>query len=523
MNESHIFSLAEALSREGVQRTFGVTGSGNSLQLIRAMEQQGIAYFPVAHEAAAALMAGAACRNGKTRAAALSIKGPGLANMLPGILSNRYENRPACTIAEAYASDAPTFRRHKRLSHSDLLETLTKGYAKVDGNPETIERIFSVARSETPGPIHLDLAPKADTAEIRLCQEAESRDEYQTQADKIFRIIRQAKKPALALGSLVGRMLPDLDWASFFIPVATTAAAKGTIDEHSAFAAGVITGEVKNLSPETLILSKADVVIGIGLRNTEVIQARKMGQTLVMFDYMPGYQDGFDADFVLINRSLRMLVDELQATVANKSWGDDLITRHKVQLKTELVSGGWDCPTVIDRLAELNVPGDPLVCDTGLFCTIVETLWPCRKNADYCGSSNGRFMGTAIPTAIGLSLAEGKIPAICMAGDGGIRPYFPEIRMAVEYQLPILFVLIADGGYGTIGSADLNQPIHAAAQIKQSSWWKPVEAMGCASMQVGSLPELAVAVSRWQASGKPAFIELQFEPEKYRRMTFDLR
>ena len=523
MNESHIITLVEALSRQGILSTFGVTGSGNSLQLIQAMEQHGIAYFPVAHEAAAALMAGAACRNGKTGAVALAIKGPGLANMVPGILANRYENRPACTISEAYASDAPIFRMHKRLRHSALLDSLTKGYAKVDGNPETIDRIFSVARSEIPGPIHLDLAPKADTAEMRLCQEAKSQHERQTQADEIFKIIRQAKKPALVLGSLVGRMLPDLDWASFYIPVATTAAAKGTIDEHSTFAAGVITGEVKKLSPETLILSKADVVIGIGLRNTEVIQARKMGQTLVMIDYMPGYQEGFDADFVLITCSLQRLVDELQATVENKSWGDDLITRHKVELRNELVSGGWDCPTVIDRLAASIGSSAPLVCDTGLFCTMAETLWPSRNAADYCSSSNGRFMGTAIPTAIGLSLAERKSPVICMAGDGGIRPYLPEIRMAVEYQLPILFVLIADGGYGTIGSADLNRPIHAAAQIQESSWWKPVEAMGCASLQVGSLPELAVAISGWQASGKPAFIELQFEPEQYRRMTCDLR
>ncbi|MBL1828579.1 hypothetical protein ELE35_29995, partial [Klebsiella pneumoniae] len=91
-----------------------------------------------------------------------------------------------------------------------------------------------------------------------------------------------------------------------------------------------------------------------------------------------------------------------------------------------------------------------LILDTGLFCTIGETIWKASKPSDFCGSSNGRYMGCAIPTAIGVAISNQGKRVICVMGDGGIRPYFPEILLAVEENLPILFLLISDGYYGSV-------------------------------------------------------------------------
>ncbi len=59
--------LAQLLKEQGVEHAFGVTGSGNSWNLIDHLENCGVKYHPVAHEAAGALMAGAATRISRSR------------------------------------------------------------------------------------------------------------------------------------------------------------------------------------------------------------------------------------------------------------------------------------------------------------------------------------------------------------------------------------------------------------------------------------------------------------------------
>src|SRR5262245_10387996 len=107
--------MAVTLFSEGVRSCFGVTGSGLSWRLATALESCGVPYHAVGHEAAAAIMAGAFARQSGTLGCSLSIKGPGLANMIGGMLSNRYEQLPVLSISEAYDPAQPSSRMHKRL------------------------------------------------------------------------------------------------------------------------------------------------------------------------------------------------------------------------------------------------------------------------------------------------------------------------------------------------------------------------------------------------------------------------
>src|SRR3989344_2101615 len=136
----HIAKLAEALSEQKIKWAFGVTGGGASLELITALNEKGIKYYPVAHEAAAVMMAGACSKDGITRAAAITIKGPGFANALPGILSNNYEARPAITISEAYSPATPAHKTHKRLDHFAASVVFVKAFSAVDDSGKNFKR-----------------------------------------------------------------------------------------------------------------------------------------------------------------------------------------------------------------------------------------------------------------------------------------------------------------------------------------------------------------------------------------------
>ena len=95
MPDEKIARLADALVERGLRHAFGVTGSGASMALIMGLESRGVAYHGVAHEAAAAIMAGTVASTSGRPSVSISIKGPGLANMLPGVAFNHFEGNPA--------------------------------------------------------------------------------------------------------------------------------------------------------------------------------------------------------------------------------------------------------------------------------------------------------------------------------------------------------------------------------------------------------------------------------------------
>ncbi len=522
----YVDQIVKTLIDHDVRFAFGVTGSGASLQLIHALEQHHIPYYPAAHEAAAAIMAGACSRSGKMRAAAISIKGPGFINLLPGMLSNFYEGRPALTISEAYISADPPHRKHKRLDHYAICCPIVKAYAQADTSGQALSNLIGLANQEFPGPVHLDLVNKPAKSTEAITGPAKPVEKTNpARLDNVITRIRNSRYPAVILGSLAARGLKGLDWNSLKVPVATTAAAKGCINERREYAAGVITGEGKELSPEQAVLEKADLIIAFGLRNTEVVTAKPFAAPLVIIDVIAGdIHCGFEAEAVLVDPETPTAASSIFAELLHKAWGEDIIDHYRHKLQAELFHDPWLTPAIFNRIQNLAPDNTILVLDTGLFCTIGETVWKAAAPDDFCSSSNGRFMCTAIPTAIGAGISTPEKRVICVTGDGGVRPYLSEIKLAVELKLPILFILMSDGLYGTVAMSAISKGIDSSAfVIKDRSWWRSIEAMGCPSALVSTPNEIDKTISCWLQNRGPFFMEMRFDPLKYIDITKRLR
>lgn len=525
MTNDHISRLARLLQAKGIQRAFGVTGGGDSLSLIHALEENGIPYFPVAHEASAALMAGACSRRGNTEAVAITIKGPGFANLVPGILSNYYECRPAVTVSEAYGDSTPAWQMHKRLDHFAVSQTIIKAYGRSSCSDEALENLIHCAGTEAPGPVHIDLCSeeRADCAG-RAPQQRPSND-APVSLREVLEHIEHSFRPVVVLGALAARRLPLCSWDQAGVPVVTTAAAKGAINEHSSLAGGIITGEIKSLSPERALLEQADLVVAFGLRNSEVIKPVPFGAPLIIIDALGGtVHDGFNPALVYVNDALQEVANTVIGLLARKAWGADIVAKNRRAVEEELFRDPW-LPCGVFRSMQELLGGNPvLTLDTGLFCVIGETVWKSASPEDFCSSSVGRFMGVSIPTAIGLSLSSPGKTVVCVAGDGGIRPYFPEIRLAVEEKLPILFVLLSDGGYGTIAlSARSKKASPRAYNFSSPDWCRTAESLGCRAASLSSLEELQEGLKNWNRETGPLFLEMKFDREKYINSVVALR
>lgn len=59
-------------------------------------------------------------------------------------------------------------------------------------------------------------------------------------------------------------------------------------------------------------------------------------------------------------------------------------------------------------------------------------------------------MGWAIGASIGTSLAKPGIPVVCLTGDGSVLMSGQELTVAIEQELPVIFVVLNDGALGTV-------------------------------------------------------------------------
>lgn len=524
MSDGFIGHAADAVAAAGLIRAFGITGSGASLGLIDRLMQHGIEYVPVMHEASAALMAGAAGNDGSPGACAITIRGPGFINLAPGLLSNLYEGRACLTLSESLGSTAPRHRQHKRLDQEAASRQLVKAYATCDERAENVDWLLRHARSEYPGPVHMDIGPGPEMLRQVFQEPSFTVDPAKDMLQGVLDQIDSSSRPALVLGSLVKRCPPELGWSSLRLPVLTTAAGKGAVDEASEWAGGVITGEVKALSPETTILAHADLVVGIGLRNTEMVKAAPFGCPLVIVDSVRGHDAGFGAAHSLLGVNITEAVPGILQALQAKSWGAEHVRVAREKVREAVSNGSWTPGHAFRVLSEHRAVNATLVPDTGFFCTIAETVWPASTPASFHGSSVGRFMGLSIPSAMGVAIADPQRTIYCCFGDGGVAPYIGELPLAVERKLPILFVFFTDGRYGSVASFAPSSPGLDRVYTFQGRHWIDVfSAMGLDVHRANSPERMACVLSDWDRSRGPAFLELRFDPDSYAQAALPLR
>ncbi len=509
-----IQALATSAAKNGPGHAFGVPGSGQSLDLIHALEGNGVAFHSVHHEGAAAIMAGTVGRLSGKAGMAIAIKGPGLANMVGGIAACTYENLPMLAVTEAYGPAVPLAKAHKRLDQGALTAAVSKGRRYLATNGPGYDELAGWAGQEAPGPVFLELAGAIDQADAVPDAKA-----LPDQGD-VLGLIEQAERPIVIAGTLALRhgLSPDLNRLQ--IPVFSTAAAKGAVHEALPHAAGVYTGVGQELSPEADLIQRADLIVGIGLRPGEVLGAGPFPCDAVNLDPIdaPGH-DGFA--FAGVLRDSAPALERL----AQKAWGVEECARAVAKLRQHLLQPGDFLPAhAFAAIAQAFPNGVRMVIDTGYFCTIGEHIWQAPKG-DWCLSSgSGRYMGMGLPQAIAAAVQDPSVPTVLAVGDGGIAPFLAEARLARRLNLPLAVLQMSDGGYGSVRTRAIADGLTQAPMLEPgASWQGAFDGIGFASAEAGSADALAATLTDWQPNDGPMFALLPMESEPYQDMIRGVR
>lgn len=475
-------AMAAAIADAGRTRAYGIPGSGPSLSLIDALERRGVPFTTTAFEGSAAVMAGAAGRLSGRAGLCVTIKGPGVANSVAGLAVCAFEAWPVVAVAEAYEPDAPAWRLHKRMDHGALTAAVCKGRWAGD-----YAAAAARAQAERPGPVGLDLIGAASP--IADLDPAPPPDLAGPEA-----VAAAGRRPLVIAGTWAIRAGLSDALNALDLPVLTTAAAKGVVDETLPHAMGVYTGAGGPRAAEGALLSEADAVIGVGLVREELL-----GRP-------PGHVAAGAAGLEAL-RGVR--------------WRPE----RAPDARRDLLGRAFGPAHVFDAVERrFGAGGVRTVLDTGWFCTVGEHVIRAPRAGLHLSSGAGRSMGAGLPTALGAAFHDPGVPTVAYLGDGGAPMFLAEARLAVEARLPVLVVVLTDGGFGSILTGALaTGRTRRPLTFPGRSWAGALSGMGLPGTRAESLAAVEAALAAWDPGAGPAWLEVPFGEAEYQAMVAGLR
>jgi acetolactate synthase-1/2/3 large subunit len=162
-----------------------------------------------------------------------------------------------------------------------------------------------------------------------------------------------------------------------------------------------------------------------------------------------------------------------------------------------------------------TLPADTIFCNgAGNFATWVHRFWPFTSYASQLAPTSGS-MGYGLPAGVGAKRLWSQREVVVFAGDGDFMMHGQEFATAVQYELPIIVVLLDNAMYGTIRMhQERTYPGRVSGtQLKNPDFCGYARVFGGHGERVTTTEEFAPALARARASGKPAILHCLLDPE----------
>ena len=115
-------------------------------------------------------------------------------------------------------------------------------------------------------------------------------------------------------------------------------------------------------------------------------------------------------------------------------------------------------------------------------------------------------MGWALPAALGLQLAQPDRPVACVSGDGGFMMTLSALSTAVQYNLPIVGIVMNDSALGMVRHHQYGKTI--ASEFIDTDFAELARGFGAHGVRIDDSKDLGAAIREAQAMRKPAVIDV---------------
>ncbi|MCX5347052.1 MULTISPECIES: thiamine pyrophosphate-binding protein [Streptomyces] len=539
--------ILELFEAEGIDTIFGIPDP-NFVHMFHLAEERGWNVVAPHHEESAGFMAEAVSRMTGKAAVCIGTLGPGVANLAGAMMCAKVENSPVVFLGGQRARITEQRVRRGRIQfvkQAALFEPSVKYSASIeyaDQTDEVIREGLRKALSGTPGPVYieypshviqedLDVPPALPPEAYRLVGQTAGPDKV---AEAVA-FIRAAKQPILLVGHGVhtaraGESVRALAEA-MACPVIQTSGGTSYIAglEDRTFPYGFSAAAID-------AVVKSDLCLAIGTELGEPVHygrgrhwvANEANRRWILVEQDPqaiGVNRSVDVPLVGDLRAVvPQLVDALEATPRTASpelagW----ITQDAARLAelAETAPSGMS-PVHPARLiveATKVFPKDGIMVRDGGATTIFGWTYSQAKPHDVMWNQNFGHLGTGLPYAIGASVAEGgKRPLMLITGDSSFQFHIAELETAARLNLPLVCVVGVDYAWGlevgvykrTFGQGSLETGVHWSKNTRLD---KVAEGFGCHGEYVERDEDIAPAVKRAYASGRPGVVHVAVDPK----------
>lgn len=555
--------IVDFLIRAGSPFAFGLCGHGN-IQLIDALYERShdIKTISVHHESVSGFMADVYYRVTGQPVATFTSCGPGSAN-LPISLGNAFlDSVPFMAIT----GNVPTtqfnrgaFQELYRHYQADFPSTVRAYCKKVfqptrgDMVPQAVRQAWKTMVTGRPGPVVLDVP--FDVFMEQAAEETPDPREWSSNissrcgADpegvtKALDMLLSAERPVILVGQGVrygGASAELLRLAERLqIPIAASASGMGAIDVNHPLALGLVARAGHYQANHAA--RQADVLLALGVRFDDRTSS----------SWIPGYSFTIpptklihvDIDPEEIGRNypvalglmadvrtfIRQLLGEMDRRKDLDAKGD---ARRKWLGAIDGYRKEWDrfvAPGFSDDSSPINpqraaaeidkaLPEDAiLVSDIGVHHNWLLGFCKPRRPDSLIGSMGFGPMGFGVAGVLGAKLAAPDRPCVSVCGDGAFFMHANVLGTAVEYNLPVVWVVLNNYAYasirglqrGYLGGRELATDFHdpLTGQRYNPDFAAMARSAGVAGERVDRAADLGDAIRKAIAANKPYLLDV---------------
>lgn len=458
--------IVRMLERAGVRWVFGVP-SGPVLPLIEALRQSAsVDYVLTASETSAGFMAEATGRLTGVPGVCVSTLGPGATNLATGVGGAWLDRSPVLAITCTYATPQLGRRTQMLIDHQALFAPLTKGsYRFEEGRvAEVLARALTLALTEPPGPVHLELPEDVGVAEaterpLEAAPKPAPDPAPAGVAEEVRRLLEASVRPLVVTGLTFTRSAARDRLLRFIetqrIPFVTTMHAKGFLPESHPACLGVM-GRARRTDVQRMI-DQADLLLAVGFDPVEIDYEEWAGRMPVAHLSTEPVQPGTGANVVY--EGVGGLDGTLEALAAlepvENRWDADGWRAHREALAGALrpqsvgrASAGMAAYHVIDVLRDV-LPADAILAyDVGAHTHQIATQWSTDLPHTAVSTNGWSSMGYGMPAAYAAKLVHPGRTVVALVGDGCFQMTVGELATAARLGLSVPTVVLNDGWLG---------------------------------------------------------------------------
>jgi acetolactate synthase-1/2/3 large subunit len=547
-------TLVRTLRRLGVDHIFGLPGDTGMAFYDALYDEPGITHIMTRDERSASFMADVYARVSRRLGVCEGPSGGGATYIVPGVAEahgsavpmlcmtsdtpSREQNRGVLTELDQPALFSPITKWSERVHHAQAME-------------DAVIRAVRLAISDRPGATHLSLPSDAleDRHETPPRETPEAHDDYVPSArsrpdvdevERAAKLIEQAQAAVIVAG---GGVLTSGAWGELTtfadvtgIPVATSINGKGSIAETHPASIGVV-GNNGARSYANAWVAEADLLIFLGTRTDSTttwfwtlpqkdsppttihidVSAREIGNNYPSGAFLIGDAAATLRDLSAAISNPVVLRERnsprLQRLAIEK---DEYLTR--IQVQTQSDSQPIKPQRLIATLRELLDDETVIVADPGTPTPYLAAQYELRRGGrtTVIPRAHGG-LGYAIPGVVGAHYAvahQGR-RVVGVTGDGSFGMSVGELETLSRLNLPIVIIQCSNNTYGWI--KELQHLYHDrryySVDFTGVDYAKIAEGFGLLGAHVTDPAVLKRTIQNALASGKPAFISVDTEPQ----------